>query len=222
MIRPYARPYVTDKALSLKTVNERAFFVLISTVISLRTKDGVTASATERLFSLAKTPGQMCRLDVKKIEKAIYPAGFYRVKAKNIRQICQILSDRCVGSNGSVISIPSTIEELTQLPGVGRKTANLVLTEGLHKPGICVDTHVHRILNRVGFIITKEPNETEMVLRNALPRKFWRRINYSLVMFGQNVCKPVGPKCSVCLLKKKCKYGRLSLRGTSVTKQSRT
>lgn len=206
MVRGFDRPYVSAKSLTFKSVDDRAFFVLISTLISLRTKDAVTAQSTNRLFSLARTPGQMMKLTTKTIEKAIYPAGFYRVKAKNILAICKILADRSVGSDRSVRLIPDTLEQLTKLPGVGRKTANLVLTEGFQKDGICVDTHVHRILNRVGFVITKGPDETEMALRRALPRKFWRQINFLLVMFGQNTCKPVGPRCGDCLIKKECRY----------------
>ncbi len=202
-------PYVSGKADAFKNANERAFYVLISTVISLRTKDKVTGEASERLFALARTPQEMLKISQAEIERALYPAGFYRVKAGNIRKICQILSDlsdKSDKSDQSDYRVPKTIEKLTALPGVGRKTANLVLTEGFHKPGICVDTHVHRILNRLSFVKTKAQDETEQVLRKILPRKFWRQINYYLVMFGQNVCKPVGPRCAECLLNDLCQF----------------
>ncbi|MGE5800513.1 MAG: endonuclease III domain-containing protein [Syntrophaceae bacterium] len=174
------------------------FKILISTIISARTKDEVTGPATERLFALADSPGKMSRLSEERIEKAIFPAGFYHTKAKAIRKASQELVER-FGSR-----VPDTIEELLTLPGVGRKTANLVVTLAHNKAGICVDTHVHRITNRWGYVKTKTPHETEQALRAKLPKKHWIAINTILVMHGQNICKPVSPLCSRCPVFKYC------------------
>ena len=168
------------------------FKILVSTIISARTKDEVTGPATERLFLLADTPAAMSKLPEERIEKAIFPAGFYHTKAKAIRKAARELVDR-FGSR-----VPDTIEELLTLPGVGRKTANLVVTLAHNKAGICVDTHVHRITNRWGYVKTKTPHETEQALRAKLPKKHWIAINTILVMHGQNICKPVSPLCSRC------------------------
>ena len=168
------------------------FRILVSTIISARTKDEVTGPASERLFALADTPGAMRKLPEEKIEKAVYPAGFYRTKAKAIRKAAGELVDR-FGSR-----VPDTIEELLTLPGVGRKTANLVVTLAHNKAGICVDTHVHRITNRWGYVKTKTPHETEQALRAKLPKKHWIAINTILVTHGQNICKPISPLCSRC------------------------
>ena len=168
------------------------FKILVSTIISARTKDEVTGPATERLFLLADTPAAMSKLPEERIERAIFPAGFYRTKAKAIRKAARELVDR-FGSR-----VPDTIEELLTLPGVGRKTANLVVTLAHNKAGICVDTHVHRITNRWGYVKTKTPHETEQALRSKLPKKHWIAINTILVMHGQNICKPVSPLCSRC------------------------
>jgi len=168
------------------------FKILVSTIISARTKDEVTGPATERLFALADSPEKMSRLSEERIEKAIFPAGFYHTKAKAIRKASQELVER-FGSR-----VPDTIEELLTLPGVGRKTANLVVTLAHNKAGICVDTHVHRITNRWGYVKTKTPHETEQALRAKLPKKHWIAINTILVMHGQNICKPLSPLCSLC------------------------
>jgi len=168
------------------------FRILVSTIISARTKDEVTGPATERLFALADRPETMRKLPEEKIEKAVYPAGFYRTKAKAIRKAAGELVDR-FGSR-----VPDTIEELLTLPGVGRKTANLVVTLAHNKAGICVDTHVHRITNRWGYVKTKTPHETEQALRAKLPKKHWIAINTILVTHGQNICKPISPLCSRC------------------------
>jgi endonuclease-3 len=168
------------------------FKILISTILSARTKDEVTGPATERLFVLADSPGDMLKLPEEKIEKAIFPAGFYHTKAKAIRKTSRELVER-FGAR-----VPDTIEELLTLPGVGRKTANLVVTLAHNKPGICVDTHVHRITNRWGYVKTKTPHETEQALRAKLPKKHWIVINTILVMHGQNICKPISPFCSRC------------------------
>lgn len=174
------------------------FKILISTIISARTKDEVTGPATERLFALADSPGKMSGISEERIEKAIFPAGFYHTKAKAIRKTSQELVER-FGSR-----VPDTIEELLTLPGVGRKTANLVVTLAHNKAGICVDTHVHRITNRWGYVKTKTPHETEQALRAKLPKKHWIAVNTILVMHGQNICKPLSPMCSRCPVFKYC------------------
>ena len=174
------------------------FFVLISCVLSLRTRDEVTLPASERLFRSADTPQKMLTLSTAAIEKIIYPAGFYKTKAKNIKSICHDLIHR-FGNK-----VPDDMEKLLSLRGVGRKTANLVLTEGFGKLGICVDTHVHRISNRFGYVKTKTPEETEWALRKKLPETFWIEYNALLVMWGQNICKPISPLCSKCALFQLC------------------
>jgi endonuclease-3 len=168
------------------------FEVLVSTLLSLRTKDEVTGEAAKRLLDTARTPEAMMALDAKTIEKLIYPVGFYPTKAKRLLEISRIVLDRHDGA------VPETLEELTALPGVGRKTANLVLVEGFKIPAICVDTHVHRISNRIGYVKTKNPDKTELALRKKLPKRHWVRYNELLVAFGQALCRPVSPFCSRC------------------------
>lgn len=170
------------------------FLVLISCLLSLRTKDKTTGEASQRLFALAATPVDMQKLSTAAIEQAIYPVGFYRTKAKQIQQICSKLLERYGGL------VPDNIDALLMLPGVGRKTANLVVTVGYQKPGICVDIHVHRISNRWGYVETKNPDETEQALRNKLPRKYWIIFNDLLVPYGQHICQPISPLCSQCKL----------------------
>lgn len=174
------------------------FLVLISCIMSLRTKDETTLPASERLFQLADNPQDMLTLSTAQIEKAIYPVGFYKTKARTIKGICRDLIDRFGGK------VPDEIDELLTLKGVGRKTANLVVIEGFDKPGICVDTHVHRISNRFGYVNTKTPDETEQALRVKLPFKHWKQYNELLVVWGQNVCRPVSPFCSTCPVKEFC------------------
>jgi endonuclease III len=174
------------------------FLVLISCILSLRTKDETTLPASERLFLLAKTPQEMLKLTPARIEKAVYPVGFYKTKARNILGICRDILGKFNGR------VPDNIDDLLSLHGVGRKTANLVLTEGCGKPGVCVDTHVHRISNRLGYVKTKTPFETEMALRKKLPKRYWMEYNALLVVWGQNVCKPVSPLCSQCPVKELC------------------
>jgi endonuclease III len=174
------------------------FRVLASTLLSARTKDETTAAASARLFALGDTPEAIARLSEKKIESLIRPVGFYRTKAKHLRAMCLELIDRFDGQ------VPRTIEELVELPGVGRKTANLVLVEGFQTPAICVDTHVHRITNLWGYIDTRDPTESEVALRAKLPKRWWLDINRLLVAFGQHLCKPVSPLCSQCPLKARC------------------
>lgn len=194
-------PYVTRLSEKYKKQkNKRAYLVLVSTVISLRTKDKTTEEASERLFALADTPKKMVEIKEGEIAKAIYPCGFYKTKAKQILNFSRLLQSDYKGK------VPNNIDELVKFPGVGRKTANLVMTEGFGEQGICVDTHVHRILNRLGFITTKNPDETEMVLRKNLPKRYWIPINYYLVMMGQYHCKPVKPLCGECLMQTVCSY----------------
>ncbi len=174
------------------------FRILISCILSLRTQDKTTGEASERLFSLASTPKKMAALSAREIEKAIYPVGFYRVKARTIKSICRDLVDTYHSR------VPDDIDELLKLKGVGRKTANLVVTLGYNKPGICVDTHVHRITNRWGYVTTTSPEKTEFALREKLPAEYWIGINGLLVAFGQGICKPVSPLCSSCGLVRFC------------------
>ena len=174
------------------------FKVLVSCILSLRTQDRTTAAASERLFALADGPGDMVRLPIDVIEQAIYPVGFYRIKAVQIREISRILLAEYGGK------VPDDLDELLKLKGVGRKTANLVVTIGFGKAGICVDTHVHRICNRWGYVRTTTPGETEEALRAKLPTEYWLVINDLLVTFGQNLCHPISPRCSICPLQHLC------------------
>ena len=174
------------------------FKILVATVLSLRTKDEVTAKAAERLFQVADTPEKLLKLEEDEIASLIYPVGFYRRKAKNLKEIAKILIEKYGGK------VPDDLEELLKLPGVGRKTANLVVTLGYGKPGICVDTHVHRIMNRLGYVKTKTPEETEFALREKLPKEFWIEINDLLVSLGQHICHPTSPKCSQCPVEPYC------------------
>lgn len=196
------------KSTTLKTVAEESkdpFRILIGCIISLRTKDEVTNQATTRLFEQANTPEKIANLTSEKIAELIYPAGFYKTKAENIK----LLSRELVDKYHSVV--PKTIDELLAFKGVGRKTANLVITLGYNLPGICVDTHVARIMHRIGFVPIKKydennlpvfhaPDEVEMFLREHLPKKWWIPVNDLLVTFGQNICVPVSPKCSNCII----------------------
>ena len=195
--KEYPKWNVPAVTLEAETTRD-PFRVLISTVLSLRTKDETTAEASRRLFALAVTPGAMLALSEKEIAEAIYPVGFYRTKAKNIRGICRELID-IYGSR-----VPCDLDELLSLKGVGRKTANLVLTLGYGKPGICVDTHVHRISNRLGYVETRTPYDTEMELRKKLPKRHWIDYNSLLVAFGQYLCRPMSPKCSICPVEAYC------------------
>lgn len=178
--------------------NYDPYALLVSTLISLRTKDEVTAVATERLLLLARSPEDMLKLSEEEIGKAIYPAGFYRNKARTIREISRTLLEQYGGS------VPDTMEELLKLKGVGRKTANLVIALGFDKDGICVDTHVHRISNRLGYVATKTPEKTEIALREKLPKRFWKIYNTLMVAFGQKICRPISPRCSYCPLGNFC------------------
>lgn len=174
------------------------FLVLIACILSLRTKDETTLPASGRLFRLAHTPQEMLKLEIPDIEKIIYPVGFYRTKARVISGICHDVLEKFGGR------VPGDIDTLLTMKGVGRKTANLVLTEGFGLPGICVDTHVHRISNRLGYARTKTPYDTEMMLRKKLPPRHWIDYNALLVTWGQNICKPISPLCSRCGIRGFC------------------
>lgn len=182
------------------------FRVLISCILSLRTQDATTAKASHRLFAVADSPNAMLKLTAKKIERLIYPVGFYKTKAKNILDICATMIDQYGGE------VPDEIDELLKLKGVGRKTANLVVTLGYHKPGICVDTHVHRISNRWGYVQTKTPEKTESALRAKLPKRYWIEYNDLLVSFGQHLCRPISPLCSQCPVKQYCRRVGVTMR----------
>ena len=173
--------------------------MLIACILSLRTQDRTTGPAAARLFAVADTPAAMLALPARQIERLIYPVGFYHTKARVIRRLCRDLLERFAGR------VPDDIAALLTLNGVGRKTANLVVTMGFGKPGICVDTHVHRISNRLGYVRTGDPETTEMALRARLPRRYWIGYNDLLVAFGQNVCTPVSPRCSRCPVNTLCR-----------------
>jgi len=194
-IRQWQEPVVGVVA---RTSDRDPFRILISCLLSLRTKDKTTSEASARLFALAHTPLTLLKLSRRRIERAIYPVGFYRTKAKSIHAICRRLLEEYGGK------VPESIEALITLPGVGRKTANLVVTVGYQRPGICVDIHVHRITNRWGYVKTKTPEETEQALRAKLPRRHWITFNDLLVPYGQNLCQPVSPFCSRCKLFEMC------------------
>ena len=194
-IRQWDEPVVGVVA---RESNRDPFRILVSCLLSLRTKDKTTREASTRLFALAHRPATMLTLPLRKIERAIYPVGFYRTKAKSIHAICRRLLENYGGR------VPDSIEELVTLSGVGRKTANLVVTVGYGKPGICVDIHVHRISNRWGYVRTRTPEETEQALRRKLPASHWMTFNDLLVPYGQNLCQPVSPFCSKCKLRDCC------------------
>lgn len=182
-----------------KNIDDRdPFRLLIGTIISLRTKSAVTAAASGRLFALAPTVQKMAGLKESQIAKLIYPAGFYAQKAATIKNISNIILKKYSGR------VPDTLEQLLEFKGVGRKTANFVLTAAFNKPGICVDIHVHRITNRWGYIDTTSPDKTELALRKKLPEKYWIPVNELLVLYGQIICKPLHPTCNACKLSKYC------------------
>jgi endonuclease-3 len=192
---------------SVTTVAERyrqdPWAVLVSTILSLRTKDEVTLVCSKRLLEQAPSPAKLRALPEEKIARLAYPAGFYRTKAASLKKIAAILIEQYGGA------VPADMDALLALPGVGRKTANLVLIEAFDLPGICVDIHVHRISNRTGWVVSKTPEETEMALREKLPEKYWKGINALLVLYGQNLCRPVSPFCSRCVITKHC--GRIGV-----------
>jgi len=191
----YRMPIVTE----LVQIKRDPYKVLISCLLSLRTKDEVTAKAQERLFKEADKPSEILEMETGRIEELIYPVGFYKNKAKVLKSVSETILEKYDGI------VPDDLDELLKMKGVGRKTANLVVTLGYEKPGICVDTHVHRISNRFGYVVTKTPDETEMALRKKLPREHWIEINDLLVTWGQNICKPISPHCSQCVVNGLCK-----------------
>lgn len=192
----FKSPVVTEIAVRTKD----PFKVLISCLLSLRTKDAVTWKASERLFKIADTPEKISALSLEEIERAIYPVGFYRTKAKRIKEISKILKEKYNSR------VPNDFNELLKLKGVGRKTANIVMVYGFGKEGLPIDTHCHRIPNRLGWIKTKKPEDTEKALRKLIPKKYWFEFNDLFVQFGQNICKPVKPMCNICPIKGYCVY----------------
>jgi len=176
------------------------FKILIGTILSARTRDEVTTTVIRTLFSRFKNPEDLSRANINDIKKLIQKIGFYNVKASRLKEVSQLIIKKYDGK------VPSNLDELLTLPGVGRKTANCVLVYGFKKPAIPVDIHVHRISNRIGIVNTKNPEETENVLQNKIEKKYWIRVNETFVTFGQNICLPIKPKCGVCQLTKMCKY----------------
>ncbi|HJZ23086.1 MAG TPA: endonuclease III [Candidatus Babeliales bacterium] len=182
----------------IKQYGREPFLVLVSCILSLRTKDTVSLPASQRLFARAQTPAELLNLSAKDIEKLIYPTGFYRQKTKQLHALCAILLEKYHGR------VPKREKDLLALPGVGPKTTALVLSEGFGIPAICVDTHVHRISNRLGLVKTKNVTETEQQLKKLLPKEYWSEYNKLMVRWGQNICVPISPKCSICPLLPLC------------------
>jgi endonuclease-3 len=176
------------------------FKILIGTILSARTRDEVTTAVIKALFSRFKNPDELSRANLSDIKKLIQKIGFYNVKASRLKEVSQLIIKKYNGE------VPSSLEDLLTLPGVGRKTANCVLVYGFKKAAIPVDIHVHRISNRIGIVSTKNPEETENVLQKSIDKKYWIRVNETFVTFGQNICLPIKPKCNVCQLTKMCKY----------------
>jgi len=183
-----------------KVQTARPFRILIATILSARTKDENTTKAADKLFKLYGTPQKLAKAKVKDVEKVIKSVGFYHVKSKRIIEVANLILSKYNGK------VPADIDKLVDMPGVGRKTANCVLVYAFEKPAIPVDTHVHRISNRLGLVDTKTPEETEMALRGKIPKKYWLDINNTFVMYGQNICKPISPMCDVCKIRKTCNY----------------
>lgn len=201
LLAAMGRALAGGKAPSVSEIARRdrdPFRILISTLLSLRTKDDVTDAASERLFAIAPSARRLSRLDLRRIEKAIYPVGFYRTKARTIRDIARRIDSEFDGR------VPDTMESLLALKGVGRKTAALVVSLGFATPAVCVDTHVHRIANRLGWVRTRTPHQTETALMELLPRDVWIDVNETLVGYGQRVCTPISPHCSTCTVAQWC------------------
>ncbi|MBI4170498.1 MAG: endonuclease III [Candidatus Aenigmarchaeota archaeon] len=199
-IKKASRNFQNTALMEVASVPESTFQVLVSCLISLRTKDAVTAQASKRLYAAARTPEEIAALPEKTIAKLIYPCGFYRTKAKRIKEIARIIHEQYDDR------VPDTMEELLKLKGVGRKTANIVLVYGYGKEGLPIDVHCHRVPNRLGWIQTKTPEKTEEELRKLLPKKQWHDFNDLFVSFGQNICKPVKPHCWECPVTQHCRY----------------
>jgi endonuclease III len=199
LMRTATKDMVEPAATSItRQYGRNPFLVLVSCILSLRTKDTVSLPASQRLFAHAQTPQALLLLSPATIEKLIYPTGFYRQKTKQLLALSAILLKKYDGL------VPNTHEKLIALPGVGPKTTSLVLSEGFGIPAICVDTHVHRISNRLGLVATKSPSQTEEALKKVLPQEYWSEFNKLLVMWGQNICVPISPKCSICPLRPLC------------------
>lgn len=196
--REYAKKHAPIIEL-IQAKTKDPFKVLVATILSARTKDETTAEVCRRLFKKVSKPSDLNKFTVKQVEKLIFPIGFFRTKAKHLKELPAALDRLYAGK------IPNTIDELCELPGVGRKTANLVVTVAFDKYGICVDVHVHRICNRLGLIKTSTPLQTEMTLREILPRRYWKTWNSQLVSYGQTICRPIGPQCNDCPISKYCK-----------------
>ena len=188
----------------IKVKTESPFKILVATILSARTRDETTVKVCEKLFKKVENFKDLKKLNLKQIEKLIYPVGFYKNKSKQLKKLPGVIFEEFDGK------IPEEIDDLIKLPGVGRKTANLVRISAFDKYGICVDTHVHRIFSRIGYLKTDTPYETEMKLREKLRKKYWKRINYLLVSHGQNTCSPISPFCSKCVIKKYCKRNNIN------------
>ncbi|MDP3771461.1 MAG: endonuclease III [bacterium] len=199
VLRRATKPFVKPMGTAMVEEKRTLFQLLVSTVCSAQTKDTTTYPVMQRLFRIAKTPGDFVRMPVARLKKLLYPISYYNTKAKHLKELSRIIIDQYGGR------VPETMAELLTLPGVGRKTANLVLGEGMGKvEGICVDTHVHRISNRLGIVQTTSRDETERSLMRTLPKKHWTKWNALLVMWGQNICTPISPKCSICPIRQWC------------------
>lgn len=199
ILKKELKGFTIPLAEEINVKSKKPFFVLIATVLSSRTKDTTTKVVCEKLFKEVKNNEDLLKINVKELERLIYPVGFYKTKAKNLKKLAIILKEKYKNK------IPQTIEELIELPGVGRKTANLVLAVSFNIPAICVDTHVHRIMNRIGYIETKTPLKTEMLLRKKLLKELWKDTNYLFIILGQNICFPINPNCKECPINKLCK-----------------
>jgi len=207
VIRLIAKEAKKYRVTAISQNTSTPYKVLVSCLISLRTKDEVTEKASQRLFKKADNPNKMIKMTEKQIGKLILPANYYRTKAKRIRDISKVLLKQYKGK------VPDNFDELMKLKGVGRKTANIVMTYGFgSKNHIAVDTHVHRIPNRLGWVKTNKPEETEAALKKLVPKRYWHDLNDNFVTFGQNVCRPVGPKCPKCPVNSYCDYGKKALK----------
>jgi endonuclease-3 len=194
--------FIKEKTMIKKFVEEKfnPFQILVATILSARTKDEVSEKISRKIFEKVKKPEDLLKFSEDKLAKEIYPVGFYRIKAKNLLNLAKIIIEKYNGK------VPEKMEELLELPGVGRKTANIVLSYAFNKPAIAVDTHVHRIFNRWGFVNTKSPEETENELRKKLPKQLWKKVNNLLVNFGKTICKPIKPLCKECPINQVCPY----------------
>lgn len=200
ILRKEAEKWETPIVELIEVQTKDPFKVLLATVLSARTKDEVTAKASARLFTKVNTPDDLVNIDVSEIAKLIYPVGFYKTKAKHLQALGKMLIEKFNRA------VPQSMDELLMLPGVGRKTANLVLAVGFQIPALCIDTHCHRIPQRLGWLTSKTPYESEMKLRELLPKNIWLDFNWVFVSFGQSLCRPIGPKCSRCPISSHCKY----------------